>query len=336
MKINAVFLAAILSVPTFAAPQAQNASLLQKAHEAYIAAQSLEAELNEKPAANRTRADYLKVINAYQRVYIITPRTGYADNSLMAIAHLYEETKANPEAVKTLQFLIREYPSSPFKDAAEKDIARLNGVKVQKTVAVDNVRFWLAQNSVRVMVDLGGETTFTQGDAKNPDRVFIDISPAKLNSTLVGKQWPVNSTLLQQIRVGQYDNSTVRVVLDIGMIGRVNSFSLHEPERLVIDVLGKEVMPQPTSTPITTGSAPGAPLSAAAPPEPPKPTPASAPPSADVAAAKGPKAVVTTASQPAAIKKVSEPEAKTITPAKSTNSGARTMVRSLGLKLSRV
>src|SRR6266850_7622414 len=106
MKINAVVIAALLSVPTFAAPQAQNSSLLQKAHEAYIGAQSFEAELNAKPEAKRTRADYLKVINAYQRVYLTTPRTGYADNSLMAIAHLYEETKANPEAVKTLQFLI--------------------------------------------------------------------------------------------------------------------------------------------------------------------------------------------------------------------------------------
>jgi N-acetylmuramoyl-L-alanine amidase len=336
MKINAVVLAALLSVPAVAAPQAQNASLLQKAHEAYIAAQSLEAELNDKPEASRTRADYLKVIRAYQRVYLTTPRTGYADNSLMAIARLYEETKANAEAVKTLQFLIHEYPSTPFKDTAEKDLARLNGVKTQKTVAVDNLRFWLAQNSVRVMVDLGGETTFTQGDAKNPDRVFIDISSAKLNSMLIGKQWPVNSTLLQQIRVGQYDNSTVRVVLDIGTIGRVNSFSLHEPERLVIDVLGKEVTAQPTSTPITAATPPVAPLTASIPPEPPKPTPASVSAAADTSAAKGSKAVVTATSPSAPLKKPPEPETKPITPAKTTNSGARTMVRSLGLKLSRV
>src|SRR6185295_15614719 len=105
MKINAVIIAAVLSVSTLAAPQAQNSSLLQKAHEAYLAAQSLEAELNEKPEADRARADYLKVIKAYQRVYIITPRTGYADNSLMTIARLYEELKDTANAIKTLQFL---------------------------------------------------------------------------------------------------------------------------------------------------------------------------------------------------------------------------------------
>jgi tetratricopeptide (TPR) repeat protein len=186
MKINAVVIAALLSGSTFAAPRAQNNSLLQKAQAAYNTAQILEAELNEKPEADRTQSEYLKAIKAYQRVYLITPRTGYADNSLMTIARLYEEMKSKRDAIKTLQFLIREYPATPFKDMAEKDLARLNGVKVQKTVAVDNVRFWEAPNSARVIVDLGGEVTFTQGDAKIPERVFVDISPAKLNSMLIG------------------------------------------------------------------------------------------------------------------------------------------------------
>src|SRR5207237_7019030 len=106
---------------------------------------------------------------------------------------------------------------------------------------VDNIRYWEGQNSVRVVVDIGGEVTFNQGDAKDPDRVFVDIANAKLNSTLLGKQWPVKSGLLQQIRVGQYDASTVRVVLDLGTVGRVTSFTLRDPDRLIIDVLGKEI-----------------------------------------------------------------------------------------------
>jgi len=316
-KITAVFFAAILSASSFAAPRAQNASLLQKARDAFAAAEALEAELNEKPGAQRSRAEYLKVIRAYQRVYVLTPHTGYADNSLITMARLYEETKATGDAVKTLQFLIREYPGSPFRDTAEKDIARLNGVKLQKTVPVDNVRYWEAQNSVRVIVDLGGEITFKQGDAKNPDRVFLDVSPAKLNAMLIGKQWPVNSTLLQQIRVGQYDNSTVRVVLDVGAIGRVNTFTLRDPDRLVIDVLGGEVV---TAAPPTTS--PAAPVPAVTPQvEPPKPA---------VALTTAP------ATPPPPAKKAAETEVKTITPARTTNDGKRSLVRSLGLKLTRV
>src|SRR5215813_9096357 len=120
MKIRAVLFAALLSVSTFGAPLGQNASLLQKAHQAYAAAQAMEATLNEKPEGERTRAEYLRVINAYQRTYIITPRTSYADDALMNIARLYEQIKANPEAVKTLKYMLHEYPGTPFKDTAEK------------------------------------------------------------------------------------------------------------------------------------------------------------------------------------------------------------------------
>src|SRR5215472_1680208 len=104
MKINAVVIAALLSVSSFAAPGAETALLLQKARQAYLAAQALEATLNEKPESDRTRADYLKVINAYQRTYLITPHTGYADNALTSVARLYEEMKDNANAIKTLKF----------------------------------------------------------------------------------------------------------------------------------------------------------------------------------------------------------------------------------------
>src|SRR2546422_4267357 len=99
MKINAVLIAALLYISTFAAPpQAQNASLLEKARQAYVSAQALEASLSEKPENDRSRDEYLKVINAYQRVFFITPHTGYADDSLIAMARLYEETKDNAGA----------------------------------------------------------------------------------------------------------------------------------------------------------------------------------------------------------------------------------------------
>ena len=183
-----------------------------------------------------------------------------------------------------------------------------------------------------------------QGDAKDPDRVFIDIAPARLNSMLVGKQWPVKSGLLQQIRVGQYDGSTVRVVLDVGTIGRVTSFSLRDPDRLIIDVLGKEApsvpaVANPGIDAVVNGvaAAPAAPgndsaaLSTPTAPQPSAPAPA--------------KAVAKTTPPPAAAKKTGPdtkpapgaPAAdKVIVPAKATNSGARSLVRSLGLKLSRV
>ena len=334
MKIHAVAIAALLAGSSFAAAQAQNPSLLRKAHEAYTLAQSLEAELKQKPETDRTRADYLKVINTFQRVYLITPQTQYADNSLMAIAKLYEEMKSNQDAIKTLKFLIHEYPTSPFRETAERDLARLNGAKVQKTVSVDNVRYWDGPNSVRIIIDVTGDITFTQGDAKKPDRVFVDISSARLNSALIGKQWPVKSNLLQQIRVGQYDNSTVRIVLEIGNVSKVTSFTLRDPDRLVIDVLGKETLAQPSPVPVPL---PAGPITAAPTVEPPKSV--AAPPLprvAEVATSSAPASSPVSTPTPAITPKKSADDGKPIIPAKATNSGTRSLVRSLGLKLSRV
>ena len=351
MKINAGLIAALLSVTISAAPGTEKAVLLQKARQAYVAAQAMEAALNEKPEAEKTRAEYLKVIAAYQRTYLITPHTGYADNALTSIAKLYEEIKDNANAIKTLKFLIHEYPSTPFKDAAEKDIARLSGVTtLSKTTSVDNIRYWEAQNSVRVVVDVGGDVTFTQGEAKDPDRVFIDVTPARLNSALLGKQWPVKSGLLQQIRVGQYDMSTVRVVLDLGTIGRVTSFTLRDPDRLIIDVLGKEAMnvaapaasaPAPNSNNAAAASTASATLADPVTTPPPvksanNTTANAVKKTGDTKAATGP---TTTASAPAAAPALPPPPAvdpKVIVPAKATNAGTRSLVRSLGLKLSRV
>ena len=84
-----------------------------------------EAALNEQAEPNRSRADYLRVIRAYERVYLITPHTAWADNALTSIARLYEAMKDPKNAVKTLQFLLHDYPQTPFRDVAIRDIARL-------------------------------------------------------------------------------------------------------------------------------------------------------------------------------------------------------------------
>jgi N-acetylmuramoyl-L-alanine amidase len=351
MKTYAGLIAALLSVTISAAPRTEKAVLLQKARQAYLAAQSMESALNEKPEAERTRAEYLKVIAAYERTYLITPHTGYADNALTSIAKLYEEIKDNADAIKTLKFLIHEYPGTPFKDAAEKDIARLSGVTTPKTTSVDNIRYWEAQNSVRVVVDVGGDVAFAQGEAKDPDRVFIDVTPARLNSALIGKLWPVKSGLLQQIRVGQYDMSTVRVVLDLGTIGRVTSFVLRDPDRLIIDVLGKDAVnaaspaaPAPNSNnaqqPHTAAVTPAETVTTPA-PEAAKPagksagtTASAAKKTEDTKPAGTATAPATTA--PSTTTAATTGDSKVIVPAKATNAGTRSLVRSLGLKLSRV
>src|SRR5262245_38693859 len=108
-RTTAALLATVLCTSSVFA-QGTLATLLQKAQAAFRAAQQAEATLDEKPAGDRTRSEYIKVITSYQLVYNITPHTSYADDSLMAVARLYEEIADTEAAIRTLAFLVRDYP----------------------------------------------------------------------------------------------------------------------------------------------------------------------------------------------------------------------------------
>ena len=85
-KICAVLIAFVVS----ATPAFAQSTTTQQAATQFRSAERAEAALNEEPAATRSRADYLRVIRSYERVYLITPHTAFADNALTSIARLYE------------------------------------------------------------------------------------------------------------------------------------------------------------------------------------------------------------------------------------------------------
>ena len=287
--------------------------LRDQAGAAYQVAQSQEIALKDKLSPDRSRAEYLRVIRLYERVYLITPHTGYADDALLNIAALYEEIGEPEDAVTTLRFLVREYPASRFLPTAQADIERMsrpeepligandaNGVRTADGVSIDNIRYWESPRSVRVVVDTDHAPTFTQGEIQDPPRVFVDILNARVGRSLAQRALPVESVMLENIRVGQYDSDTVRVVLDLVQLSDVTTFTLRDPNRLVIDVLGSEERP----------------------------------------AASEPAAITELRTETPAVGEVRpEPEteaAGAASPAQPTENGDHSLIRSLGLKVSRV
>jgi N-acetylmuramoyl-L-alanine amidase len=304
-------------------------SLTQQASAQFRAAEKADASLSDKPEEQRTRADYLRVIRSYERVYLITPHTAWADNALTSIARLYEGMKDSRNAIKTLQFLLDEYPQTPFHDVAEQDIARLSGaneVTIKETTAVENIRFWEEGRAIRVVIDLAGTANYKVGEARSPDRFFVDISPSKLNSMLTGREWNVQANRIQKIRVAQFDASTVRIVLDGTTLKDTVTTNPKDPNRIIIDVSNTPVA-TPLPKPMTTLVLP--------------PTTAAAPSATQPASAVAQPVSTTEASQPSflgATEAAATPSTpnRVVTAAKPTSSGDRSLIRSLGLKLGRV
>ncbi len=85
----------------------------------YNAAEEMQESLDQRPAAERTRRDYQKVISAYREIYYGAPTSTKADPSTAAVARLqvemgrqFEDAGILRSAVVQFQFLRREYPGS--------------------------------------------------------------------------------------------------------------------------------------------------------------------------------------------------------------------------------
>jgi N-acetylmuramoyl-L-alanine amidase len=88
----------------------------------FTAAEHLQETLEGRPASERTRRDYERVIDAYRRVYLGAPSSGRADPSVVAAAQMLEEMGrrfSDPDilrsAIQQYEFLRREYPGSKYR-----------------------------------------------------------------------------------------------------------------------------------------------------------------------------------------------------------------------------
>jgi N-acetylmuramoyl-L-alanine amidase len=124
-------LALASAVPCSANNTNDNSSRLDAAGSQFARAEGLRALLNDKPADQRTLAEYKKVVAGYQRVYLITPRASEVPDALVAVAELNTEMGDHfgrsyyQTAADTYSFLIRDYPSSKHVPDAMLRLASL-------------------------------------------------------------------------------------------------------------------------------------------------------------------------------------------------------------------
>jgi N-acetylmuramoyl-L-alanine amidase len=124
-------------------------------------------------------------------------------------------------------------------DEEEDDVAASTGLRT-----VSGLRYWSNPSYTRVVVDAEGRLPYfhhllkKDPDLKKPQRLYIDLNNARLGRDFPSVV-PINDDLLLSARAGQYDATTVRVVMDIKSYQRYNIFSLMNPFRIVVDVWGE-------------------------------------------------------------------------------------------------
>jgi N-acetylmuramoyl-L-alanine amidase len=92
------------------------------ARQRYAAAERMREALNGRPAGERSRREYQRVINAYRAVYFGAPASSKADPSVVATAELmvemgrqFNDNTILRKAIVQYRFLRKEYPGSRYR-----------------------------------------------------------------------------------------------------------------------------------------------------------------------------------------------------------------------------
>jgi N-acetylmuramoyl-L-alanine amidase len=95
------------------------------ARENFARAERMREALNGRPAKQRARRDYQRVIDSYRRVYFGAPTSSKGDASVVAVAELqvemgrqFDDNQILQSAVKQYEFLRKEYPGSKYRFGA--------------------------------------------------------------------------------------------------------------------------------------------------------------------------------------------------------------------------
>lgn len=248
----------------------------------YFFAESCYQRLKNSPERQKYRRYWLDCIREFEKVYQADSEGPWAAAGLFMTAELYHglyahsyKPKDREKANSILRQIIDKYPSSAYSRRAMQKMDELEGdgqirkalteettsgevttesgadtpaPKEGEPITVTGMRYWSNPDYTRIVIDANQETDFKNNLLnKDPsinkmhERLYVDLENSRLGND-IQKQIPIDDSLLKDVRAGQYDRETVRVVVDIKSFEDYNVFSLKNPFRIVIDVRGKEAV----------------------------------------------------------------------------------------------
>jgi N-acetylmuramoyl-L-alanine amidase len=134
-------------------------------------------------------------------------------------------------------------PEDAVVSTAAKAVPDAAGVTELATVT--GIRHWSTATYTRVAIDLAdvgdGDIKYEAARVEHPDRLFFDLHHTRLAAGLAGKSFLITDDgFLTRIRAAQSSDDVTRVVLDVHAVGEYSAFLLPNPERLIIDIHGKQ------------------------------------------------------------------------------------------------
>jgi N-acetylmuramoyl-L-alanine amidase len=205
--------------------------------------------------------DVNTALELYDKVTRDYPEHRLADDAQYRMGNIYYSHKKDMTQayVEFLKVDIK-YPTGDMRPKAAEMMDKLSnllGEKKEEAPGVENapsadsfatvvdIRKLSTSTYTRVVIDLDKPTEYTDhllkvdSKLKKPRRLYLDLKNTKIGKE-IESSIPIKDGLLWAARAGQYNQDTVRVVLDIDNISRYRTFRLHDPFRIVVDVHGSK------------------------------------------------------------------------------------------------
>ena len=202
---------------------------------------------DDRAARQRSLDTYLLLANDY-------PTSKWAKRARLTRAKIFLERSERKSASIELRKVTSQWPNTSQASEARRLLENMSRPKRADSerlppgiVGVRNIRHWSdsKREYTRVVIDLDKDVKYRQGKLENPERIYFDLLGTRVTKVLASKPFPVDGGFLKQIRVGQNNPDTVRVVLDFESISDYNVFWLPDPYRLVVDISGNKPAPVP-------------------------------------------------------------------------------------------
>ena len=335
-----------------------------------------EAELYSEMGRLYDPRYFQSAIDAYNFLLKQYPDSRYRGSAMLAIAKIQKDDLNKPgdaevsykeylkrfprsdkaaEARQALQEIAapRDRPAMKMADApVGPTIPQETGPRVEPREAekglpsVTSIKTVNSEDSTHIVIALDDTVKFNAAKIAAPDRIFFDLSKAKLGPK-VTKPIDLQSGLLKSIRVAQNKPTTVRIVLDVDGAKDYSAYLLAKPYRLVIDVRSDAATRNPQTAASASGTADRPLMKTASVEKPSANAPVAVSETVNVPmTAKSAKERPTaqTAARTAAQVTPVQPKKKAATVAalepptvpKPTRDGERSLTRTLGLKIGRI
>jgi N-acetylmuramoyl-L-alanine amidase len=234
-------LALLVSLAPCASTQSDPSSKRAAARAQFDRAQKERTALEGRPQVDRTADAYQRVVNAFRRVYLITPHAAEVPAALVAVAELYQQMgrqfddKYFQSAIDAYQFLLHEYPANRSREDALLTIA-----EIQKG---DLDRPDLARKTFEEFLKLhprspkaeDARAALKEIAAEQAASRKLPVGPAP--PSLATAQHEADRKLPQVTRIRTWNSENyTRIVISVDDAVQFESARIHEPDRIYFDL----------------------------------------------------------------------------------------------------